>query len=117
MIPKRTNPPMPEQPLTRILRYGGFVEGEDFKVKCPNWCEPIAEGAFPTEEGWYLAVSRFAANEENKPEVEPVCVCHRPSSNTLVVHEAAAPPEQPAELRDFWWVGKIILPEVKDLRG
>lgn len=105
---------MPEQQLTRQLNIHGFIEGEDFTCECPPWCEPLEPGAFPTEKGWYLAVSHFSGAEESEPECEPVYVAMR--HDGWVVLEAGASPEHPAELRSFWWVGKIKLPDCINLR-
>jgi hypothetical protein len=114
MIPKKTNPPMPEQVLTRIRNTHGFIEGEDFTVECPPWCTPMEPGDFPTEEGWYLAVSHFSGFEEPRPVCEPVVVSI--SGDGLVVIEMGGDMHTRASLRDFWWVGKMTLPECVNLR-
>lgn len=114
MIPKTTNPPMPEQPLRRIQRRFDFVEGEDFVCKCPDWCIPMEPAELPTQEGWYLAVSHISGEEIPTPRVEPVYVSS--GQGKLVVHEAGADPHHPVPLNEFWWVGKIKLPELIDLR-
>ncbi len=118
MIPKKSNPPMPEQQLTRQMNIHGFIEGEDFTCECPPWCEPMEPGAFPTEEGWYLAVSHFSGAEDPVPKCEPVLVSLiiRDGVMRWIVHEAGNDPKHPAELGNFWWVGKIKLPNCINLR-
>ncbi len=114
MIPKTTNPAMPEQVLRRIKRRFDFVEGEDFVCHCPPWCTSMEPAELPKEEGWYLAISHISGLPEPTPQVEPVYVSGKGSG--LVVHELGADPQNPAALNAFWWVGKIKLPEVIDLR-
>jgi hypothetical protein len=53
------------------------VEGEDFRIKCPDWCVPVQEAAWPEEVGWYLAIWLFDTFDDDQgPQPEFVYVEH-----------------------------------------
>jgi len=96
------NPPLTPRPRKRGLP-GLLVEGEDFLATCPPWASPVADGAWPEENGWYIAVSLIQSTDEHPVEAELVWVQY--SGDKWHVNEAGA--DKSAERRDFYWVGKV----------
>jgi hypothetical protein len=122
MLKKTTNPPMPSAPRERgPSTVKLLVEGEDFHVTCPDWCEPIPAGAWPTERGWYLGVSLVQSTDDDfkpKPPELEVLWLEQTAGLTLdgwCVNEVAT--DKVCERRDFWWVGRIKMPDVMVIKG
>jgi hypothetical protein len=115
MIKKTTNPKMTMAPRERGSGVRMLVEGEDFAVRCPDWCEPVADGAWPTEKGWYIVVSLITPSADQSPEIEPVWLewqswAEEQKGDGWVVNKIGS--DNCAERRDFYWIGKIKMPDV-----
>jgi hypothetical protein len=116
MIRKRTNPQMPPQTLTRQDPNPKLVEGEDFRIKCPDWCVPMQEAAWPEEVGWYLAVWLFNMDglddDDQGPQPEFVYLEHNTytKGDPWVVYELGS--RDPAPRSEYWWVGRVKMPEL-----
>ena len=82
------------------------------------------DGAWPSERGWYLGVSLMQSTDDDfkprPPDLEVLWLEYqewrqKASGDGWCVNELAA--DKIAERRDYWWVGKIKMPDVTVIKG
>jgi hypothetical protein len=109
---QKFNPKLSRLPRLRGRLRVDLVEGEDFKVACPDWCEPVEEAALPAERGWYLVCSLIHGTyNKNKIELDFVYLDRAPDG--WVVHEVCT--EKLNERKSYWWIGKVKMPLIEFL--
>lgn len=108
---QKFNPKLTPRVRKRAPLENGYIEGEHFHDPAPDMMHlrPMS-GANPTEQGWYLAVSRYNGSLEHKPEIEPVVVVWNSDRTRLIVHEAGD--GEIAELSAFYWVAGMVMPDI-----